>query len=315
MQVSSIRPAGGCPRCQRPGTPLCAGVTETWTIRRMLDWAKADFAKRGIGSPRVDAEWMLADVLGTTQVGLYLDLDRPLSEPELTRFRRMVARRRDREPVAYILGRCGFYGREFRVGPAVLVPRPDSETLVDRALELLPTEATGPALDLCTGSGALGLTLAAERAHLSVDVTDISTEALEVARSNGERLELLARVRYLEGDLTAALSGDQRYTLAVANPPYISEQAVDGLMPEVSRHEPRLALVAGEDGYAFYRRLGSELPAWLAPGAHLLLEVGQGQAARVRQLLESTGMFGSFATHVDLGGVVRVVEATYHPEG
>jgi len=281
----------------------------------MIDWAKTDFAKRGIDSPRVDAEWLLADMLGLTRIQLYLDLDRPLSEAELGSFKQLVARRRRREPVAYILGHAGFFTREFQVSPAVLVPRPDSETLIRRVLELPSDQTLGPALDLCTGSGALGLTLAAERPTLEVDLTDLSDAALEVARANARALHVSERVRFFQGDLLAALPGDRRYGLVVANPPYIAEDEVADLMPEVSEHEPRLALVAGEGGYAFYRRLSQELPTVLAPGARVLLEVGQGQAPRVMALFQKSGAFRDLLAHVDFGGIDRVVEVVYHPVG
>jgi len=248
-------------------------------------------------------------------VQLYLDLDRPLAGDELEGFRQMVARRRRREPVAYILGRRGFYGRDFRVSPAVLVPRPDTEVLIERALGVLDEQSGARLLDLCTGSGALAVTLAAERPGCWVDATDLCPEALAMARLNAEALGVAARMRFFEGDLCAPLRGQGPYALVVVNPPYIPAEDLPGLMPEVSEYEPRLALEAGEGGLAFYRRLAQELPEVLAPGAHLLMEVGQGQAGWVKAHFESTPGFSELACHRDFGGVERVVEATYHLQG
>ncbi|NOY89677.1 MAG: peptide chain release factor N(5)-glutamine methyltransferase [Deltaproteobacteria bacterium] len=290
-------------------------MAETWTNRTLLAWAQADFAKRGVDSPRLDAELLLAEVLGLSRVQLYLDLDRPLAGEELEGFREMVARRRRREPVAYILGRRGFYGRDFHVGPAVLVPRPDTEALIERALRLLDEQSEAQLLDLCTGSGALGVTLAAERPGCRVDVADLSAEALAMARLNAEALGVAARMRFFEGDLCAPLEGQGPYELVVVNPPYIPAEELGSLMPEVSEYEPRVALEAAEGGLAFYRRLALELPGFLSPGGHVLMEVGQGQAGWVMAHFESTLGFSELACHRDFGGVERVVEATYHPQG
>ena len=290
-------------------------MADSWTNRKLLAWAQADFAKRGVESPRLDAELMLAEVLGLSRVQLYMDLERPLAPAELARFRVLVGRRRQREPVAYILGRRGFYGRDFQVSPAVLVPRPDTETVVDRALTILPADSQARVLDLCTGSGAIGITLAAERPGCAVDVTDLSADALAVARRNAGALGVATRMRFFEGDLCAPLPTGAAYALVVVNPPYLSEQELSSLMPEVAQHEPTMALVAGEGGLAFYRRLAHELPPFLALGARLLMEVGQGQASWVSAHFEATAGFAELSTFPDFGGVERVVEAAFHPKG
>ena len=178
-------------------------ATRTWTVRDVIDWSAEDFAARQIDSPRLDAELLVAKALGTDRVGLYLDLDRPLVDGERAAVRALVTRRRTREPVAYILGYRDFFGRRFSVSDAVLIPRPDTETLVERALALIPEEVACRVLDVGTGSGAVGLTLAAERPLVDLTATDVSAAALDVARTNAEALGVGDRVTFQEADIVA----------------------------------------------------------------------------------------------------------------
>ncbi|MFW6051334.1 MAG: peptide chain release factor N(5)-glutamine methyltransferase [Myxococcota bacterium] len=282
-------------------------MSETWSIRRVLDWTARDFAARGIDTARLDAELLVAHALGLERVGLYLDLDRPLQPAERERIRALVKRRRDREPVAYILGRREFYGRTFEVGPAVLVPRPDTETLVEHALAR-PT-GENRVLDLCTGSGIVAITLAAEREDLRVDATDLSEEALAVARRNAERHGVADRIEWLAGDLFQALPPDRRYALITANPPYIAEGDFASLEPEVARWEPRIALAGGSEGLDVVQRIARGAGERLVPGGRVLVEVGAGQAPEVARLFEEAGLVHA-ATHRDIAGIERVVEAT-----
>lgn len=284
------------------------GVSDRWTIRRVLEWSAKDLAQRGADSPRLDAELLIAEALGIDRVGLYLDLDRPLATSELDRVRPLLERRRAREPVAYILGRREFWGRRFDVSPAVLVPRPDTETLVERALELLPREADVQALDLGTGSGILAVTLAAERPRARIDAVDLSGEALSVARANAERHGVADRVSFHLGDLFAPLPEGRRFDLIVSNPPYIPEREVAELPPEISRFEPKLALAAGDDGLDVLRRIAADAFSWLAPGGIILVEIGMGQADAVQALFAAAGLV-ALRSHADLAGIARVVEA------
>ena len=280
---------------------------EAWTIRRLVDWMAKDFAARGLPSARLDADLLLAHALGKERIALYLDLDRPLSESELTDVRELVRRRRAREPIAYITGRREFWGRGFRVTPAVLVPRPETETLVERALALLDPDANGRVLDLCTGSGCIGITLACERASIRVDATDISADAAAVARENAAALGVPDRVTVLVGDLFAPVDADARHVLVTANPPYVADRELAALEADVAKHEPKVALAAGDDGLATIRRIAAEAPQHLSPGGTLLCEVGAGQAASVVALFERAGL-REVKTHRDLAGVERVVE-------
>ena len=281
--------------------------TDSWTVRRILDWMAGDFEGRGLDTPRLDAELLVADALGIDRVRVYMDLDRPLVPDELDAIRVRVTRRRAREPVAYILGQREFYGRRFEVGPAVLVPRPDTELLVERALELLPPDTDARVVDLCTGSGAIAVTLAAERPSLHVDATDLSSAALAVALRNAEALGVAGRVAFSEGDLYAPLRAGARYALVVANPPYVADEVLATLQPEVSRHEPRLALAGGDDGLAVIRRIVEGATERLLPGASLLVEIGSDQWARVRPLFGER--FVGARIHRDLASHERLAEA------
>lgn len=282
-------------------------MSEAWTIRSVLQWTAKDFAAKGIDSARLDAELLAAEALGLERVGLYLDLDRPLSTDELGRIRALVRRRRDREPVAYILGRRDFFGRTFEVTPDVLIPRPDTETLVERALERLPPDRPARVAELCTGSGIIAISLAAERPSIDVDASDIDPGALAVAQRNVDRHGLAERVRLYEGNLFEPLPRP-RYDLVCANPPYVREGELPGLQPEIRRYEPELALAAGPDGLDFVRRIVREAGSRLSPGGVLLLEVGAEQADRATALCAEVGLRDAMA-HRDLAGIERVVEA------
>ncbi len=285
-----------------------ASQPSTWTIRSLLGWIAQDFGALGIPSARLDAELLVSHALSLDRVKLYLDLDRPLTPDELARVRGLVVRRRKREPIAYILGDREFYRRRFEVTPAVLIPRPDTETLIERALELLPQESPARVLDLCTGSGAIAVTLAAERPAVHVTATDLSAAALEVATRNAERHGVAERCEFIEGDLFAPLSAAARFDLIAANPPYLPEPELEGLQPEITQFEPRLAFASGAHGLTHLKRLCETARAFLAPAGALLFEVGKGQATQVAQWLQQQG-FVEITARKDLGGIERVVEA------
>ncbi len=282
-------------------------MSEAWTVKRMAAWMQADFARRGIESARLDADLLIAHALGVARIALYLDPERPLVERELGSIRALVERRRAREPIAYILGEREFYGRAMRVTPDVLIPRPDTETLVEAALAFLRKCApAGGVLDLCTGSGAVAVTLAAECPERAVVASDISASALAIARENAERHGVAARLTLREGDLFAPLPPDERFICVTANPPYIARAEIDTLAPEVRAFEPRLALDAGADALSFYRRIARESARHLLAGGALFVEVGAGQAPEVRALLEAQG-FTEARSERDLAGIERVV--------
>jgi release factor glutamine methyltransferase len=285
--------------------PSPAGGKTTWTILEVVRWTTGRFERHGIPTARLDAELLAAQAFGRSRVELYVHFDQPLCERELVDYRGFVERRLAGESVAYILGRKEFWSLDLAVGPAVLVPRPDTETLVEQALELLRALPAGPrrVADLGTGSGAIALALKHERPDDEVVAVDISAPALTAARANAERLGL--DVRFELGDLTAPLAGMDRFDLVVSNPPYIPTADLDGLAAEV-RREPRLALDGGVDGLAVVRRLAADVTQVLLPGGALAVEIGAGQAEAASEILRRHGYAG-VGSRRDLGGIERVV--------
>ncbi len=277
---------------------------QTWTIREVLEWTTRDFTSRGIDSPRLDAELLVAEALGVDRVALYLDLNRPLLENERSAIRPLVERRRAREPVAYIVGRRDFYGRRFEVTPDVLIPRPDTETLVEQALDCIPAETECHVVDVGTGSGAIAITIAKERPAASVTATDLSEDALRIAARNAERLGCADRIRFAQANL---FDDTGPFDVVVSNPPYVASGELGGLVEEIREHEPRAALEAGEDGLLVIEALLGAAPKVTKPGAHLLIEVGAGQAAAVAERARTEGAWSLEAIHLDLQRIERVV--------
>jgi release factor glutamine methyltransferase len=279
-------------------TPSASPPKTVWAVLDVLRWTTAHFEKHSVASARLDAELLAAHAFGMSRIELYAHFDRPLAAAEL------VSRRLAGESVAYLLGHKEFWSLDLLVDPRVLVPRPDSETLVEEALDRLAGPGAGLRIaDVGTGSGALALALAKERPEAQVFATDISPDALAVARANAERLSLA--VTFLEGDLDQPLIPLGHFDLIVANLPYIPSAEIDGLAADV-RSEPRLALDGGADGLALLRRLVARTPELLQPGGCLALEVGAGQAGSVDELLGATG-FSGVRCRRDLAGIERVV--------
>ncbi len=280
-----------------------------WTIESVLRWATDDFRARGIESPRLDAELLLGHALSATRIRLIVDAKRPLEEPELARFRDLVKRRRGREPVAYILGQREFYGRTFRVDRRVLIPRPDTETLVDEALERSrPVSLSMRALDLCTGTGCVAVTMARERPTARVLASDLSDDALAVARDNALRLGAY-NVALRRSDLFAQIDPSWRFDVVTANPPYIAPDEIRSLQPEIRDYEPRAALVADDGGLALLRAIVAQAGTHLAGGGLLAVEVGFGQAPAVREMFERQG-FVDVRVPRDHARVERVVSGS-----
>ncbi len=277
-------------------------MAESWTVLKVLKWTSSYLAERGIDSGRLDAELLLADLLQLDRVGLYLNFDRPLTAEELGHFRERVGRRARREPLQYILGRAEFWSLSFRVGPAVLVPRPDTEVLVEEALaRALPAARI---LDVGTGSGAIAVALAHELPTARLTAVDLSEAALAIAEQNAHDNGVAERIGFSRADLHALPEGE--FDLVIANPPYIAEAEFAGLMPEVRDYEPQLALAGGADGLDAYRALARQAPRLLAAGGWLLVEIGAGQAAAVQELLAAAGLEEGF-TRDDYAGLPRVV--------
>ena len=276
-------------------------------ISEWLSHAEAQLAASGCPDPQVDARWMAEDTLGMTRTELKFESDRAIPADALEKLTAMLGRRCAGEPVQYILGSADFMGLKFEVGPAVLIPRQDTETLVEAAMIDLQGRAdSDPAvLDLCAGSGCIGLSLASLAPHAQVTLTDVSREALEIARHNAHALSVKAELRH--GDLFQAV-GRERFDLIASNPPYIPRGELGELQREV-QYEPRLALDGGADGLDFYRRIAEGAPKHLKDGGSIYLEVGLGQAADVLALLKAALPCLEAGTIRDLNGVERVVFA------
>jgi release factor glutamine methyltransferase len=278
------------------------------TLAEVLRRSTGYLEQHGSPTPRLDAELLLAHGLGLSRVELYTQFERTLNDDELAACRELVRRRGLREPVAYVIGSWGFRGLELAVDARVLVPRPETELLVDRCLALLAGVERPRLVDVGTGSGAIALSLKSERPDAEVVACDISRDALDVAAANAARLGLEVELHL--SDLLAQVPGDG-FALVVSNPPYVSEREMADLEPEVAEHEPRLATVAGGDGLEVYRRLLPEAAARLVDGGGLALECGSGQAPALVAELAAAG-YGQAGVDRDLAGIERVVWALWH---
>ena len=252
----------------------------------------ADFlAKKGVESPRLQVELLLAHLLQLPRMKLYLNFERVLAEAELEKLREFVKRRANREPLQHIIGTTNFCGLEFIVNRHVLIPRPETEILAERAWKFLencaPEKSASPAaLDFGTGSGCLAVMLAKKCSAAKIHALDISAEAIAVARENAKRHEVVAQIEFHQGNGFAALPENLKFDLIVSNPPYIATEEIATLEPEVRDHDPKLALDGGADGLEFYRMLAEKSSERLAPKGRLMLEFGEGQAESIKKILE-----------------------------
>ncbi|HET6345293.1 MAG TPA: peptide chain release factor N(5)-glutamine methyltransferase [Myxococcota bacterium] len=287
------------------------GGPEVWTIARLLTWMQGYFAEKGIDSPRLDGELLLSHVLGTDRIYLYTHYDQPITAAERDALRELVRRRGRFEPVAYLRGSREFFGRSFKVTPAVLIPRPETEHVVEAALTWARERGvTAPAiLDVGTGSGALALTLAAELPEAYVTAIDISPEALDVARDNAAALGVAERVTLLEGDLYAPLPLDASFDLIVSNPPYVASAVASSLPQDVRDFEPSLALFAGPEGMDLLRRLIAGVAGRLRRPGLFACEMGEEQGERVAAALREALPSAAVEVLPDLAGLSRVAVA------
>lgn len=280
-----------------------------WTIGRILKWTEQYFKDKGIESPRLDAEVLLAHVLEKQRIYLYVHFDEPLQPGELAAYREMIKKRVLRVPVAQILGEKEFMGLTFKVTADTLVPRPDTEILVQAAVDRLRAMAGEEPLrfaDIGTGSGAICLSVLHYLEGTVADTVDISPAARAVAEENAASLGLADRVTFHTGDLLQPLSGIS-FAAILSNPPYIPEADIAELAPEVRLKEPHTALSGGQDGLDFYRRLANEAPAMLVPGGFTAFEVGIHQAGDVADLLKANPLIDRTEILPDYAGIDRVV--------
>ncbi|MEQ9539577.1 MAG: peptide chain release factor N(5)-glutamine methyltransferase [Deltaproteobacteria bacterium] len=278
--------------------------TKRWSILEVLDWTRGHFEKKGLASPRLDAEVLIAHALGLKRVMLYAKYDQPLVPEELAKIRNLVARRANAEPIAHLTGSREFWSLDFEVTRDTLVPRPDTETLVEVALDAARGRDVKTIVDVGTGTGCVAIAIAKEHPDAKVWALDISEAARTVAERNVEKHGMSDRVTILASDLLHALPHNvPPIDLLVSNPPYIPSADIAKLMADVRDHEPSLALDGGDDGLDLVRRLVEQAPERLAPGGVFALEAGYDQHKRIRGMLSA---FVDVATVRDPGGHERV---------
>lgn len=285
------------------------------TVLETLNWATHYLKNHQIENPRLNAELLLARSLNLGREGLYAHLHRPLKEEDREKLERLIKRRISGEPLQYLLGRQEFWSIDFKVDPRVLIPRQETELLVDQALLILSEaslEKPSSVLEIGTGSGAIAISLAKELRDILVVAIDISREALLLAKENAKSVGVLHQIEFINGDLFGPfqpLKEKEPFDLILSNPPYIARFEIQRLAREVKDYEPMVALDGGEDGMGFYRRIVSQSSLYLRKGGWLLLEVGEGQGEMVSEMLAREGHFDRSERIKDLSGIERVVKA------
>jgi release factor glutamine methyltransferase len=278
------------------------------TVEQALETARSKLAAAGVTDSRLDAEHLLRHVRGWDAAALILGMREELSDTDQAAFERLVDARAARVPLQHLTGEQAFWRHVFRVTPDVLVPRPETELVVEAALEAVRGVTAPRVVDVGTGSGCIALSLAAERSDAVVHAVDLSPPALAVARENAERLGLADRVRFHEGDLFAPVADEPPFDVIASNPPYVGADELASLAPEVRDHEPRMALTPAGDRASIYRRLAAAAADRLAPGGVLIVEIGQGMEAEVARVFTDAGL-EVVRVLPDLQGIPRTVVA------
>jgi release factor glutamine methyltransferase len=287
-----------------------AQAADTWSVGRLLLWTADFLKKRGSESPRLDAEVLLAHVLEWERMRLYTHYEEEVSAAPRAAYRELVRRRAEGSPVAYLVGRKEFFSLTLEVSPAVLIPRPDTETVVVEFLERLKDKSQVRAVDVGTGSGAIALACAKRHKSVRMIATDISAEALSVAARNAQNLELTPGIEFRHGDLLVPVDREEPFDAILSNPPYIPSGEIGQLEPGVRDFEPHLALDGGADGLRVVARLIEQAVPLLKPGGHLIIEIGTAQEAPVRALIQAQSEFELAPTIRDAANHPRVVRAT-----
>ena len=290
---------------------MALGRENSLSIRGALSWGTQVLREAGIENERLDTEVLLRQALDMEKEQLYMNTEAQMSARQEARFRQLLRRRSRREPVAYITGHKEFWSLDFVVTPAVLIPRPETELLVEVVLQHVGKTASVQILDLGTGSGAISVCLAKETPAATIVAVDISPVALEVARVNARRHGVTSRIRFLSGDLFTPIKPLQEtFDVIVSNPPYIRTSELSGLTPEISEWEPMTALDGGADGLSAYRRIIREAQEYLAPGGVMALEIGADMGSAVAELFACSGGYGLPRVYRDYSGKDRVIAAT-----
>ncbi|MCF7972464.1 MAG: peptide chain release factor N(5)-glutamine methyltransferase [Phycisphaerae bacterium] len=282
---------------------------QTWTIKALLDWITPFLGDKQVDAPRLCAEFLMCHVLGKQRIELYTQFDQVVPADQLAQLRALVKRASDHEPVAYLVGKTEFYSLELNVRPGCLIPRPETEMLVQHAIELLRTrKGQQSVLDLCTGSGCIAAAIAHNVKDAHVTATDLSQDALDIAAENCLKHRLSERITLLQGDLLSPVASSP-FDLIVSNPPYVSEAEYAVLDKNVKEYEPREALLAGPKGLDIYERLLLQVESHLKPDGVLMLEIGYLQGPDVVSMLENTSLFSHIQTYKDMQNHDRLVVA------
>lgn len=290
-------------------------MTNNWTILKLIEWTSDYFQKHDILNPRLDAELLLSHVLNKKRIDLYLAFDHEVSESNLATFKGYIQRRIKHEPLQYITGVQEFYGLSIKVTPDVLIPRPETELLVEHVLKLVTNhESQITILDLCTGSGCIVAALASQIPDAQLVGIDISEKALEIAKLNTENWK--KRIKLLHGDLFEPLRAHdstiaQSYDLITSNPPYVPEPQLVSLQPEIKDYEPKIALVAEDNGLAIIRKIINDATKYLKKGGRLVMEIGDGQAEEVKTIIASNGSYGEVTVIKDYSGIERIISVSF----
>jgi release factor glutamine methyltransferase len=296
-------------RCSDSWKDLPVSTEQPWTIGRLLDWTTKYLAEKGSEFPRLDAQVLLAHALGCKRIELYTRHDEVASDEVRQKFRELVRKRVAGCPVAYLVGRKEFFSLEFEVGPAVLIPRPDTECVVTECLQLAKRMAEPHVLDIGTGSGCLAVTVAFRHKGARVTAVDLSSEALAVAARNAAKHGVADRIRFLQGDLFGPIPAGEKFDFILSNPPYIPHDEISTLEPGVRDYEPHLALDGGADGFAVFDRLLADAPNYLKPGGFLIVEIHANLETPARQRFAAHPGYELAKTIHDGSGHPRVLLA------
>jgi len=284
-----------------------------WTIQKLLNWVTQYLTDKCIESPRLSAELLISSVLKMSRLELYTQFDRPVEKAQLDKLHELVKRAGENEPVAYLVGKTEFYSLTLQITRDCLIPRPETELLVERAIEFLRTRSGAQFVcDLCTGSGCIAAAIAKNCPDARIIATDICDKALNTAAVNVKKYQLEKKIKLLCGDLFAPVVPQLdkgRFDLIVCNPPYVSEPEFEKLESNVKDYEPSIALLAGIDGLDVYRRICTEVEQFLKPDAALMLEIGHAQGRAVRELLEQTRLFAEIKIEKDCHNNDRIAIA------
>ncbi|MHC4282650.1 MAG: peptide chain release factor N(5)-glutamine methyltransferase [Planctomycetota bacterium] len=297
-------------------TFLCPGYNlpmQTWTIQKLLNWITEYYTEKGIDAPRLNAELLLSHVLTMERIELYTRFDKTVTKEQLDILHDLVKRAGQHEPICYLTGKTEFYSLQLQVSPDCMIPRPETELLVERAIEFLRTR-TGPLFvcDLCTGCGCIAVAIAKNFTEATIIATDICADALNVAAKNIEKYNLKDRITLLCGDLFEPVVPQldvEKFDLILCNPPYVSASEFEKLDKSVKDYEPRLALFAGVDGLDVYRRIIDKADRFLRPDGALILEIGYAQGPAIKELLEQTGAFAEVKIEKDFHDNDRIAIA------